>query len=889
MSSKRKSGGQSQSDFKRLKAKVGKRAPKAANFTDTTFKSASIRMADQHALQQIGTGVASARGRSMVDLSLQLSHHAAAVRLSAVKGLGDITRHESTASLRPHLALLIPCCAKSWVDEDDDTRTAGLTTFGELLRKQSETSIRPFMPLIVAYLTSALHSLDSTMRVDGAKAVHLVCSVHPKLLRPHVAKLLKPFIGLLTDRGKLAAKAEILLGLVSLMKVSKVDASDRQLKRASIESCPHFTFVSGGRSRNAIVVEGRSIRPPVAPLSSIQDILSLDRSRAGRTDGENDDMEVIQELMEKVRNILMEILESETMEVAKTKKSPSPQSKEKLISLVFQAIGLLWKRKTRFYEGQPDNEPPEKLQKLAVQVLSILLDMLPLQRGDFKFVNDSTVESLNSTLCTTVMTIGATVPENICQDSEGKQLKWKSQLSSFLLPHLQRYKSDQDYPTSALNVTCDLLLSSVDSASNSLYDHGSAMLKAINEIFFQDSNAALARSQAGRKVAVTVCDILTSLNYPNLADAPLLMDMTSAMSSFLNFWGADCEFETNVTFDALLGIVRSNGTDSELGNTLRNRMEDLVLTEEKGERPAFEIYTTQSQSKFLALMVMLEKPSASCLKGLAKFCSKSSNDTSTADAIVSSLQAIRRSIPMKNYIQFLLTSIVIPKAKSKRKNQSSDEPFASFLSRMGTMDSGVRRVSVALIECGSKRILQMLLPFLKDLLKPKEELEAADSYLRYRASISLLALILLDIQVTTGETDVPPELNEPLVNALFASIDFISASKNSMGGATKLLSPLIGVCHAEKVLLLSLFDRIVDKVADYKTKQHQLKNIVRLLVDISNDDRITARLDGFDQLRGSVLALKQSVQKNGLQKLEGIDQLQALVDVRTGYKERQRV
>jgi hypothetical protein len=356
------------------------------------------------------------------------------------------------------------------------------------------------------------------------------------------------------------------------------------------------------------------------------------------------------------------------------------------------------------------------------------------------------------------------------------------------------------------------------------------------------------------------------------------------MPLFLNYWGAEFEFETNVAFDALLGIVRSNGTELELGTTLRDRMADLVFTEKKGERPAFESYTIHSQSKFLALMVMLENPSASCLKGLAKVCSKSSNNTVLADAIVSALQAIRRSIPMKNYIQFLLTSIVIPKARSKRK---SDEPFSSFLSSMVAMDSGVRRVSAAFIECGSKRILHMLLPFLKDLLKPKEELEAANNFLRHRAAISLLALILLDVKVTTGETEIPPELDEPLVNALFESMDFISASKDSMGGATKLLSPLIGLCHAEQIFLLSLFDRIVDKVADYKTKQHQLKNIVRLLVDISNDERITALLDGFDQLRGSVLALQQSVQKNGLQKLEGIDQLRALVDVRTGYKERQ--
>ena len=53
-STKRKTSSQ-QPDFKRIKAKVGKRALKPANETDTTFRAASLRVSGQAVVGEAAT------------------------------------------------------------------------------------------------------------------------------------------------------------------------------------------------------------------------------------------------------------------------------------------------------------------------------------------------------------------------------------------------------------------------------------------------------------------------------------------------------------------------------------------------------------------------------------------------------------------------------------------------------------------------------------------------------------------------------------------------------------------------------------------------------------------------------------------------------------------
>ncbi|KAL7563318.1 hypothetical protein ACA910_016676 [Epithemia clementina (nom. ined.)] len=179
------------SPFKRLKAKVGKKAPKPANSTDTNFRSASIHIKNQQSslpsavgknnnnknapdTQQQQLVLTSGRGRSLQELMGQMHHPAANVRLSAIKGVHDIVQQHTTtqASIAANLSTLISAIGKASVDEEDcDVRQIGLQVFQSLL-VSSGSRIKPFLPLTLAFLKSALNSLDRDTRRDGLRYVH---------------------------------------------------------------------------------------------------------------------------------------------------------------------------------------------------------------------------------------------------------------------------------------------------------------------------------------------------------------------------------------------------------------------------------------------------------------------------------------------------------------------------------------------------------------------------------------------------------------------------------------------------------------------------------------------------------------------------------------------
>lgn len=96
-----------------IKAKVGKKAHKPLNATDTRFCTASVHVRTQHAVETDRPGVEtslssssgelySSRGNSLNEIVTQLQHLACAVRLSAVKGLEDLVTTTTAPSRSNH-------------------------------------------------------------------------------------------------------------------------------------------------------------------------------------------------------------------------------------------------------------------------------------------------------------------------------------------------------------------------------------------------------------------------------------------------------------------------------------------------------------------------------------------------------------------------------------------------------------------------------------------------------------------------------------------------------------------------------------------------------------------------------------------------------------------
>jgi len=205
-------------DFaKRPKAKVGKKAPKKINATDTSFKTASVAVKSQgQGLDKnkvIGDGkqttslssaasrleLASSRGNTLSTLQLSLRHHAPAVRASGLKGIRDAVQSLSALDdselgisiLEANLPTLLPNMCRCWLDEDDDARGLAINLFGDILKNLFGTSssneqsdlkcLSPFVPFLCAYASSALNSLDRDIRKDGAKIVGMLSSSKPIL------------------------------------------------------------------------------------------------------------------------------------------------------------------------------------------------------------------------------------------------------------------------------------------------------------------------------------------------------------------------------------------------------------------------------------------------------------------------------------------------------------------------------------------------------------------------------------------------------------------------------------------------------------------------------------------------------------------------------------
>jgi pre-rRNA-processing protein IPI1 len=252
---KKSSGGGNKpaADFKRIKAKVGKRAIKPANVTDTSFQAASIHVRTQAVEVTSSTSAAAAaadgggallltssRGKTLQELASQLQHPAPNVRLSAAKGLYDAVvtvstnnNNNSTAAtataahavIQAHLVILIPAIGQCLLDETDAVRRLGLNILQHVLRTLSSSqnhqpnkdsdknrssastsstasttttattrALRPFGNLLLAFLSSCLNSLDRDVRKDGAMAIAAVARAAPALVAPHAANSLLPAI-----------------------------------------------------------------------------------------------------------------------------------------------------------------------------------------------------------------------------------------------------------------------------------------------------------------------------------------------------------------------------------------------------------------------------------------------------------------------------------------------------------------------------------------------------------------------------------------------------------------------------------------------------------------------------------------------------------------------
>lgn len=175
------------SDFKRLKSRVGKRAPKKLNDTDTKFSTAKVKVKvqnvilnstafDEHTMQMV-----SSKGKKLSQLILSMNHPSSTVRSSSLQGIRDAIKNTSAHVIPYHLSVIMPSVSKCIVDDHVDVRKLAHSILFEnislqLLSVNLEDRLRPFIQLTLAYISSALHSLDQDVRYDGCCALENLCT-----------------------------------------------------------------------------------------------------------------------------------------------------------------------------------------------------------------------------------------------------------------------------------------------------------------------------------------------------------------------------------------------------------------------------------------------------------------------------------------------------------------------------------------------------------------------------------------------------------------------------------------------------------------------------------------------------------------------------------------
>ena len=241
------SGKKSQAgDFKRLKAKVGKRAPKQLNATDTKFRTATVQVQSQSISNEHGRAdkgkqiMISSKGKHFTKLMGQLNHPAANARSSALQGMKDAIINTPADIIPQHLSLIIPSLSQCIVDEDSSVRKSTMAILFKEVSTRMESCqmgdrMRPFLPLILAYIGSALHSLDQDVRYDGCVALETLCNHYHDLFMEGGDEILKlqatipAFVILLDDvSGGLASMSRRGVGSLGLAEKDKQKSKNRQ-------------------------------------------------------------------------------------------------------------------------------------------------------------------------------------------------------------------------------------------------------------------------------------------------------------------------------------------------------------------------------------------------------------------------------------------------------------------------------------------------------------------------------------------------------------------------------------------------------------------------------------------------------------------------------------
>ncbi|CAM9760833.1 unnamed protein product, partial [Chrysoparadoxa australica] len=217
---KRKGGGIG-GDFKRLKAKVGKKAVKPLSHTNTSFKSRRVHIVEQSVLIEHKEGeLLSGKGQSLTELRRSLEHYSFPVKKDALVGFKSIAQRYPDYPSQAFLSLSEPTL-ELLLCPDEGVRKALLELQEDLLGAVGLSAVQPMSSLYGAYIVSGLTSLIRGVQRDALALLSLLLAKHPAVVSGYSGKILPnlpPLLAPVASSSKQSLQNTALSTLVALLE-----------------------------------------------------------------------------------------------------------------------------------------------------------------------------------------------------------------------------------------------------------------------------------------------------------------------------------------------------------------------------------------------------------------------------------------------------------------------------------------------------------------------------------------------------------------------------------------------------------------------------------------------------------------------------------------------
>jgi len=189
------------SDFKKKRAKVGKKLAKPKNETITTFKSRSIIIDEQLAAKESGPDTTNKR-YNLQDLILRFKKNNSKQKGEACKGVKEILGKLSPAKVRGSLSSLLSALTPCLLDDDTKVRNMAIQLVGIVIDIVGRDAMLPHVGLLGAHISCTLVSLHSNIQVTGLNTLHMLVSKAPSLLPKLPESVMRNLLSLLGAKTK---------------------------------------------------------------------------------------------------------------------------------------------------------------------------------------------------------------------------------------------------------------------------------------------------------------------------------------------------------------------------------------------------------------------------------------------------------------------------------------------------------------------------------------------------------------------------------------------------------------------------------------------------------------------------------------------------------------